>query len=78
MISGVTARAPVRYGPLRLGEGASLAEDAALDLDGDDILLDDAQRRALDASISMSLQQEKNGEVAPAARILERLRARRR
>jgi hypothetical protein len=73
----MTARAPLRYGPLRPDQGVSIAEDAALEL-GDDVLVDDDDRRALDAAITASLQQAAHGQIAPADRVLERLRVRRR
>ena len=41
-------------------------EDSALDLDGDDILADDDQRRALHESIAVSLRHAANGDVARA------------
>jgi hypothetical protein len=72
----VSARAPIRYGPLLPGEGASVAEDMLLE--HDEGSLDEVERRALAASITVSLQQAASGLVAPADRVLEQLRARRR
>jgi hypothetical protein len=72
-------RATVRNGRLVVDERTELPEGTVLDLvvddEGDD--LDADERRALDAAIATSLRQVEHGELAPAANILARLRARR-
>lgn len=69
----------VRNGRLVVDEPTELPEGTVLDLvvddEGDD--LDADERRALDAAIATSLGQAARGELAPAADILARLRARR-
>lgn len=50
--------------------------DLVIDDDGDD--LDERERQALDAAISISLDQAARGEVNPAEKILDRIGARRR
>jgi hypothetical protein len=73
-------RATVRNGRLVVDQATQLPEGTTLDLviddDGDD--LDDREREALDAAISISLDQAARGEVNPAEKILARLRERRR
>lgn len=75
----VSLRATVRNGRLVVDEATGLPDGTVLALviddEGDD--LDDAQRRALDAAIELSLQQADAGLVAPGDEILTRLRARR-
>jgi hypothetical protein len=76
----VGVRATVRNGRLVVDEPTQLPEGTVLDLvmdDGGDEL-DEAGRAALDEAISRSLEDEREGRTAPAERILERLRARRR
>lgn len=72
-------RATVQNGRLVADEATALPEGTVLDLvvddEGDE--LDEAQRRALDAAIELSLQQADAGQVSPASEILTRLRARR-
>jgi hypothetical protein len=75
----VGLRATVQNGRLVIDEATALPEGTVLDLvvddEGDE--LDEAQRRALDAAIELSLQQAGAGQVSPASEILTRLRARR-
>ncbi len=72
-------RATVQHGRLIVDEETQLPNGTVLDLviddEGDD--LDDVQRQALDASISTSLRQATNGDMAPVADIMARLRSRR-
>lgn len=72
-------RATVQNGRLIVDEATRLPDGTVLDLvlddEGDD--LDEAQRRALDAAIELSLEQIDDGRVAPASEILTRLRERR-
>ena len=72
-------RATVLNGRLVVDEATGLPDGTVLDLviddEGDD--LDEAQRRALDAAIAISLRQADAGECAPAEEILTRLRTRR-
>jgi hypothetical protein len=58
----------------QLPEGTVL--DLVIDDEGDE--LDERQRQALDAAISVSLDQAARGEVSPAEKVLARLRERRR
>ncbi|HLT38945.1 MAG TPA: hypothetical protein VK034_21825 [Enhygromyxa sp.] len=73
-------RATVRNGRLVVDQETQLPEGTVLDLviddDGDD--LDEHERKALDAAISISLDQAARGEVNSAEKILARLRERRR
>lgn len=73
-------RATVRNGRLVVDQETQLPEGTVLDLviddDGDD--LDERERQALDAAISISLDQAARGEVNPAEKILDRIGARRR
>lgn len=55
--------------------GLRAALDLVIDDEGDD--LDEEQRRALEAAITVSLGQADAGEASPASTILGRLRARR-
>ena len=72
-------RATVQNGRLVVDEATGLPDGTVLDLviddEGDE--LDEAQRRALNAAIEISLQQADAGQVSPALEILTRLRARR-
>jgi hypothetical protein len=76
----VGVRATVQNGRLVVDEATQLPDGTVLDLviddEGDE--LDDRQRRALNEAISNSLRQAANGELAPAAEILTRLRSQRR
>ena len=76
----MSVRATVRNGRLVVDEETRLPDGTVLDLviddEGDE--LDDEQRRALDTAIATSLQQAADGESAPAAEIMTRLRSRRR
>ncbi|MFO7562995.1 MAG: hypothetical protein R6X02_10165 [Enhygromyxa sp.] len=73
-------RATVRNGRLVVDQETQLPEGTVLELviddDGDE--LDEREREALDAAISISLDQAARGEVNPAEKILARLRERRR
>ncbi|MFV8756463.1 hypothetical protein ACNOYE_38435 [Nannocystaceae bacterium ST9] len=73
-------RATVRNGRLVVDEEINLPEGTVIDLviddEGDE--LDERERAALDAAISISLEQEARGEVKPAEQVLARLRERRR
>jgi hypothetical protein len=77
---GVGVRATVRNGRLVVDEEINLPEGTVIDLviddEGDE--LDEHERAALDAAISISLEQEARGEVKPAEQVLARLRERRR
>lgn len=77
---GVGIIATVRNGRLVVDQETQLPEGTVLDLviddDGDE--LDERERSALDAAISISLDQAARGEVNPAEKILARLRERRR
>ncbi|MCA9707336.1 MAG: hypothetical protein KDK70_15895, partial [Myxococcales bacterium] len=66
-------RATVHNGRLIVDEPSPLPEGTVLEL-----VIDDEQRRALNASISTSLQQAACGNTSPATAVLERLRVRRR
>lgn len=76
----MTVRATVREGRLIVDEPTELPEGTVVDLviddEGDE--LDQSQREALDAAISRSLDQAREGLVAPGDAVLEKLRARRR
>jgi len=75
----VAVRASVRNGRLIVDEPTDLPEGTVIDLviddEGDD--LDEAQREALAAAITRSLEQARAGQSAPAEAILARLRSRR-
>ncbi len=73
-------RAAVRNGRLIVDEPTDLPEGTVLDLVVDDEgdQLDQQDREALNAAISSSLEQARQGLTAPAQDILDRLRARRR
>lgn len=77
---GVGVRATVRNGRLVLDHDLELPEGTVLELvlddEGDE--LDECERAALNAAISISLEQEARGEVKPAEQVLARLRERRR
>ncbi|HEX5054733.1 MAG TPA: hypothetical protein VFZ65_23355 [Planctomycetota bacterium] len=73
-MSGVRAR--VQNGRLIVDEPTSLPEGTVIDLvmddEGDD--LDDAERKARDASLVAAWQQAQNGEGRPAGAVLDDLR----
>lgn len=75
----MAVRASVRNGRLIVDEPTDLPEGTVIDLviddEGDD--LDEAQREALAAAITRSLEQARAGQSAPAEAILARLRSRR-
>lgn len=75
----MAVRASVRNGRLIVDEPTDLPEGTVIDLviddEGDD--LDEAQREALAAAITRSLEQARAGRSAPAEAILARLRSRR-
>ena len=77
---GVGIRATVRNGRLVVDQATQLPEGTVLDLvvDDDGDQLDEREREALDAAISISLDQAARGEVNDAGKILARLRERRR
>ncbi|MBO6935155.1 MAG: hypothetical protein JJ863_09265 [Deltaproteobacteria bacterium] len=76
----MSVRATVRNGRLIVDQPTDLPEGTVLDLVVDDEgdQLDEAERRALNAAISRSLEQAQAGETAPADEVLQKLRARRR
>ena len=75
----MAVRASVRNGRLIVDEPTDLPEGTVIDLviddEGDD--LDEAQREALAAAITRSLEQARAGQSAPADAILATLRSRR-
>jgi hypothetical protein len=76
----VGVRATVRNGRLVVDEEIKLPEGTELELviddEGDD--LDERELAALNAAISISLEQEARGEVKPMEQVIARLRERRR
>lgn len=77
MVMGV--RATVRNGRLTVDQPTDLPEGTVLDLviDDEGDQLDDAEREALHAAISRSLDDVEAGRTAPAEEIIAKLRARR-
>jgi hypothetical protein len=76
----VGVRATVRNGRLVVDQETQLPEGTVLDLvlDDEDDELDERERQALAAAISISLDQEARGEMNAAEKILARLRERHR
>jgi hypothetical protein len=76
----VGVRATVRNGRLVVDEEIKLPEGTVLELviDDEGHELDEHERQALEAAISISLEQEARGELTPAEEILKRLRERHR
>jgi hypothetical protein len=76
----VGVRATVRNGRLVVDEEIKLPEGTVLELviDDEGHELDEHERQALEAAISISLEQEARGELTPAEEILKRLRQRHR
>ena len=75
----MAVRATVKNGRLVVDEPTKLPDGTVLDLvlDDEGDQLDEAERTALDAAITASLEQVEAGRVAPADEVLARLRARR-
>jgi hypothetical protein len=73
-----TYRGRVRRGRLLVNEPTDLPEGSVVDLVLPDAWddLDDASRRRLHAALERSLQEERDGRLLPAARVLRRVRRR--